>query len=230
MAGGADQLAFSFPHRPALGREDFLVAASNETAVAMIDAWPEWPYPAMVLVGPPGSGKTHLAEVWRRLSEARAIRPADISLQRMAVPDGATAVLIEDLPGASLDEAALFHLINLVHEHGGSLLLTAREFPARWNLGLADLATRLQAAPAIVLEEPDDALLRAVLVKLFVDRQIAVGERVLNYVLMRMERSLSMASELVDELDRLALAEQAPVSLRLAARALEGLAGAPEEK
>jgi chromosomal replication initiation ATPase DnaA len=219
------QLPLDLPHRAAMGREDFLVAGSNIAAVAMIDAWPDWPTPATILVGPEGSGKSHLGEVWRGRTGAGTISIDDLTID--TVPDHCAtgALLVEDAPGAGLDEKALFHLINYMRESRGHVLITARTFPAHWEVGLKDLASRLRAAQVVSLEPPDDQLLRAVLVKLFADRQLNVDESVINFMLLRMERSLGVARTLVELIDRRALAEKSAVTRPLVARLMSGETG-----
>lgn len=214
------QLAFDLPVRPALGREDFFVSAANEAAVAAIDRWPDWPGPVLFLVGPAGSGKTHLAHVWHGTTGAAWL--AAEAVRTEAVPDALStgALIVEDAPGEGLDERALFHLMNLARERRASVLVTSRLLPAHWPVTLADLTSRLRASPAAELGAPDDALLRAVLVKHFTDRQIAVGEAIVSYVLARMERSLDAARRLVAEIDARALAERAEVTRSLVARVL----------
>ena len=209
------QLPLDLGFRAALGRADFLIAPCNAAAVAWIDRWPDWPAPALALWGPAGSGKTHLLEVWRALSKAVAIAPG--ALSSAAVPQllgAARAVAIDDAPSA--DEEALLHLYNLLAERQGHLLLAAREPPARWTIGLADLRSRLLAAPAVAVEAPDDALLGAVLVKLFADRQLRISEEVIAYLLPRIERSFAAAQAIVAALDRAALAGQRAVTVPLA--------------
>lgn len=209
------QLPLDLGFRAALGRADFLLAPCNAAAVAWIDRWPDWPAPALALWGPAASGKTHLLEVWRTRSKAVAIAPA--SLNSASVPQllgGARAVAIDD--ARSADEEALLHLYNLLAERQGSLLLAAREPPARWTIGLADLRSRLLAAPAVAVEPPDDALLGAVLVKLFADRQLRISEEVIAYLLPRIERSFAAAQAIVAALDRAALAGQRGVTVPLA--------------
>ncbi len=224
---GTAQLPLELPLRPALGREDFLVAPSNRVAVAWIDRWPDWPGPVLALYGPPGCGKTHLCQVWRAASGAveidagrlaRAEPPELLGAARACVLDDAEAVL----SGESAMAEPLLHLYNSVVERGGQLLLAARAAPARWPCGLADLGSRLAAATAVRLEAPDDALMEALLVKLCADRQLAVGEEVLRYLLARMERSYAAARALVAALDRASLAEGRAVTVPLARRVLEG--------
>lgn len=209
------QLPLDLGFRPALGRADFLIAPCNAAAVAWIDRWPEWPAPALALWGPAGSGKTHLLEVWRARSRAVAIAPG--MLTSAAVPQllgEARTVAIDDAQNA--DEEALLHLYNVLAERQGQLLLAAREPPARWTIRLADLRSRLLAAPAVAVEAPDDALLGAVLVKLFADRQLRISEDLIAYLLPRIERSFAAAQEIVAALDTAALAGQRAVTVRLA--------------
>ena len=229
---GTAQLPLDLTLRPALGREDFLVAPSNQVAVAWIDRWPDWPGPALALYGPPGCGKTHLCQVWRAASGAveidagrlaRAEPPELLGAARTCVLDDAEA-LFGCAGGANADANAerLLHLFNSVVERGGQLLLAARAAPARWPCGLADLGSRLAAAPAVRLEAPDDALMEALLVKLCADRQLAVDGKVLRYLLARMERSFAAARALVAALDRASLAERRALTVPLARRVLEG--------
>jgi len=217
----SSQLALDLPHRAATGRDDFLVSAANEAAVAAVDAWPEWPNPVLVLAGAPGSGKSHLADVWRARSRASLVAASQLSSDAVPVLMEAGAVVVEDAPGANLDEVALFHLINLARETGGSILVTARDFPAQWQIALPDLRSRLNAAQVVALGDPDDALLRGVLVKLFADRQLAVGEPVISYMLTRMERSFDAARLLVAAIDERALAERAEITRSLAAKVMQ---------
>jgi chromosomal replication initiation ATPase DnaA len=212
------QLAFDLPVRTALGRQDFFLSAANASAVEMIDRWPDWPAATLFLVGPPASGKSHLAQVWRAASGA-LIMPAD-ELRTEAVPEALAngALALEDAPGSVLDERAFFHLMNHAREHRAFVLVTSQTLPALWPVSLADLRSRLRASPAVELKPPDDALLRAVLVKHFTDRQIAVDEAVVSYLVSRMERSFEAARRLVTEIDRRALAEKADVTRSFVAR------------
>jgi len=213
------QLPLDLAHRPALGRDDFLVAPANAEAVAWLDRWPDWPAPALVLTGPAGSGKTHLAQVFAARSGAVVLLPENLATARLPELVGAApAAIVEE--AAHAPEAALFHLYNLLAERGGHLLLPAREPPARWGIALADLRSRLLAAPVAALQPPDDILLAAILVKLFADRQLAVGAEVLAYLVPRLERSFDAAARIVAALDRAALAAHRPVTVPLAREVL----------
>lgn len=215
----AEQLPLDLGHRPALGAGDFLVGPPNEAAVAWIDRWPDWPGGVLALWGPPASGKSHLAQVWRALSGAPLV--AGTALDLAAVPQlAALPALVLDCADASdLPERPLLHLLNL-RRNQGSLLLTARAAPAQWPVALPDLASRLAALPAVRLDPPDDALLRGVLVKLFADRQLHPPPEVVEYVGRRIERSFAAAEAAIAALDAAALAERRPVTIGLARRVL----------
>ena len=204
-------------------RDDFLVAPGNEAALGWLDRWPDWPNGALVLHGAAGSGKTHLAHIWVAQSGARLIGPAD--LDKAAVDGLARQPLALDDADAGLDPVALFHLINLMRERGHGLLLTGSLPPAQWSYTLPDLMSRLKAMPAAGIAPPDDALLAAVLVKLFSDRQLHVGEDVVRYLVPRIERSFHAARHWVAKLDAAALAEGRAVTVVLARRLLEEDAG-----
>ncbi len=222
------QFVFGFEHRPALGEESFLVAPGNRDAVAWIDRWPDWPGRVLAIHGPEGCGKSHLAHVWRRRSGARSLRARDLSERRLeAWPDGASDTVVED-GDRGVDETALFHLVNLVREDRGSLLLTSRRAPARWDVALPDLRSRLAAAQAVAIDRPDDALVGAVLAKRFRDRQLVVADDVVAYLVARMERSFAAIGGTVAALDALSLAERRAITVPLARRVLEA-AGTGEE-
>jgi len=213
------QLPLDLGHRPALGRADFLVAPSNAAAVAWLDRWPDWPAPALALSGPPGSGKSHLARVFAARAGASIIDPALLVTERVpALIAGAAAAVVDEAERAA--EAPLLHLYNLLAERRGHLLIVSRAAPARWAIALADLRSRLVAAPSVAVVAPDEALIGALLVKLFADRQLAVGEEVLAYLARHLERSFIAAQRAVAALDAAALAEHRRITVPLARRML----------
>jgi chromosomal replication initiation ATPase DnaA len=217
------QLPLELGHRPALGRDDFLVSESNRAAVGWIDLWPRWPAPGLVVFGPPASGKSHLAEVWCMRSEAVRLDRAALSPDAIERTAEVRAVVVEDAD-RGIDETALFHIYNILAERQGSLLLTALAPPARWHLELADLRSRLASLPAVAIAPPDDALMQAVLVKLFADRQLRVDPDLVAYLAARLDRSLAAAAAAVETLDRAALAAQRPLTIPFARDTLRAAA------
>jgi chromosomal replication initiation ATPase DnaA len=210
------QLGLDLPYRPALGRADFLVSASNAAALGWIERWPDWPSHALVLHGPEGCGKSHLAHLWCKRTGARLISGRELTeWEALSISPG---VAVDDSDWAS--ETALLHLYNSSAETSASLLVVARSAPSAWPIALPDLASRLRAAPAIGVVPPDDALLAAVFVKHFADRQLRVQPPVIAYLVRRMERSFAAAAALAARLDQLALAEGRPIGLALARRVL----------
>ncbi len=220
MTAPARQLVLDLAVRPALSREDFFVSPANAAAVALVDQWPHWPAHVAVIVGPPGSGKSHLVEVWRQASGAGRLSAAALTAEAVPGLLASGALALEDVDHGPLDQTALFHALNLARQQAGHVLLTATSHPGAWPVTLPDLATRLKLAPVVEIAPPDDALLRAVLVKHFTDRQIAVDEGVIAYLLTRMPRSMAAARALVAEIDRRALEERAEVTRPFVARVL----------
>jgi chromosomal replication initiation ATPase DnaA len=211
-------LALGFSER--FGREDFLPGPSNAAALALVERWPDWPARAVALVGPDSSGKSHLAAIWAKTAGARSIASHAITPATVPTALATGALMIEDLHEGACDDAALFHLLNLAREQGDFVLITARTPPSGWTIRLRDLASRLRAVPTVTLEAPDDALLRAVMVKLFADRQLAVDEGLIGYLASRIERSFAAARAVVAELDREALRQKREVNRALAAELL----------
>lgn len=210
------QLPFDLPQRNAMGAADFVASRSNEAALALIQAWPSWPVPALAVHGPAGCGKTHLGHVFQeKVGDKALFLTAPTTLPDL--PE--RPVLILDEP--RLDETAFFHLLNSVKGEGGSLLILSRTAPARWPLTLPDLASRLKAVPSVEVAAPDDALLAAVLVKHFADRQIHVTSGVIDYVLKHSERSFAGAGNIADRLDRAALAQGRAITIPLVRQILD---------
>jgi len=214
------QLAFDLPLDPRYGREDFLVSPSNEAAYAFIERWPDWPGPLLRLEGPGGSGKSHLASIWAADAQGWTVQADAVGTAEVPHLASKGALVIEDVDRGERDEAALFHLVNLVRERAGFLLVTGASSPDRWGLRTPDLLSRLRLAPCVSLDPPDDALLKAVLVKLFVDRQLVVDTTVVDYISLRIERSLARAAEVVGALDREALSRGRRITRPMAALVL----------
>jgi chromosomal replication initiation ATPase DnaA len=215
----SDQLPLDLPLRAAQGLEDLVISSANREAVGFVESWPDWPNPIVVLAGPVGAGKSHLATIWKQLSGATRLMPE----MGMLLPTVTANVVVEDIEAGNFDQAALFHLINNVRAHGGHLLLTSRVWPGNWGLDLADLQSRMKLAHLIELGEPDDDLLRGVLTKLFSDRQIEVDPTVVDFLVLRMERSLACAQNLVGQLDKSSMAQKRAITKPLAASALRQL-------
>jgi chromosomal replication initiation ATPase DnaA len=213
------QLALALPHAESFARDDFLTGASNDAALATIERWPDWADRVLALTGPEGAGKSHLAAIWAEKAGARRVSARALGETDLLHALATGALVVED-ESDELDERALFHLLNLVREEDGYLLLTARMLPATWGVALPDLASRLRAVPVVTVSAPDDALLRAVMVKLFADRQLAVDETLIAYLATRIERSFAAARETVERLDREALRQQRGVTRALAAELL----------
>jgi chromosomal replication initiation ATPase DnaA len=209
------QLALALDHAESHAREDFVSGPCNEAALALIDSWPDWPSNAIALVGPEGSGKSHLASIWAAVAGARVISGRALS-QNDLFPSLATGALVVE-EAAAADERALFHLINLAREQDAFLLFTARTAPTVWPVILPDLASRLRAIPVVKLQPPDDALLRAVIVKLAVDRQLDLDESTVIYLSAHIERSFAAARATVIALDNEALRRGRPPNRALAA-------------
>ena len=213
------QLAFDLPSAEAMTREHFFVAPSNALALAAVDGWQDWPGRKLMLIGPEGAGKTHLARIWAALTGAVILPAETLDGQDIASLTG-RAVVVEDADRLGEAEAQLFHLHNLVTTTG-VLLLTARTPPRDWGMTLPDLKSRMQATPIAQLDGPDDALLSAVLVKLFADRQISVPANLIPYLISRMPRSIGAARALVATLDTRALAAGRPITRALAGEVLD---------
>lgn len=214
------QLALALPVEERLDLEDFLVGSSNESAFAVIDAWPDWPEKVQLLIGPAGTGKTHLSAIWAERARATRVTPALLHEKEPEALAALPALLIEDADRAGLAEAALFHLLNAVRRTGTPVLLTARSEPGLWGVKTPDLLSRLRLAPFVALETPDDPLLGAILVKFFLERQIVVDTALVEFLRARVERSVPAMRAVVERLDHEALARGRRVNRALAAEIL----------
>ncbi|MEM1383985.1 MAG: DnaA/Hda family protein [Pseudomonadota bacterium] len=219
----SDQFTLSLPHREVLGREDFLCSEANAEALAIVEAWEQWPGRRLALIGPPRSGKTHLAHVWMAATGAVVAEARTLGLADPAPLAAARFVVVENadrLGDARTAEDALFHLYNLMAAEGGHLLLTARSAPTAWPLATPDLASRVQSLALARIQPPDDTLLSSVLIKLFRDRQIDVSPDVVRFLAKRMDRSFAAAESIVAKLDGLSLTRKRPVTRAMAAEVL----------
>jgi chromosomal replication initiation ATPase DnaA len=214
------QLSLDLPHRAALGAEDFLVSECNRGAVRLIDSWPDWQDNAQLIIGPAASGKTHLARVWQARSSADILTPTGLDVGLLDSTGEGTPLIIEDVDRADYDEKALFHLLNLAREKRLFVLLSARDAPNRFDCSLPDLRSRLNALPAVRIGAPDDALLKTVMLKHFADRQLSIDPRVLDFLALRIERSLAAAAVAVAAIDRAALGSGRKLSRQLVAEVL----------
>jgi len=211
------QLAFALPHAESLTRDNFLGGPANAAALGLIESWPEWPARTMLLAGPEGSGKSHLAAIWAEQAGARSTTAHTLTAATVPAALATGALVVEDLKPNDFDERALFHLLNLAREEEAYVLITARTPPSAIEVELRDLRSRLRALPVVSLAEPDDLLFRALIVKFCADRQLAVDESVVGYLATRIERSYAAARQAVGQLDREALRLGRPVTRALAA-------------
>lgn len=225
-----EQLVLDLPHRAASGAEDFLVSQSNAGAVEMVDRWPDWGHPALIVAGPGRSGKSHLVHVWQLKTGAAVIEADRLAETSIQTAEAAPALAIENIDRGIGDERILFHLLNLARERQRSILLTARKLPGEIEIALPDLRSRLRAAPLVTIAPPDEALLKAVLVKLFADRQLAIEPHVVNHIALHIDRSMAAAEQVVAEADRLALALGRRVTRVVASEALRQVSGSGGEK
>lgn len=210
------QLPFSLSLPPSYRREDFIIGDANKDAASWIETWPDWPRPyrALNLFGPEGAGKTHLGAIWAEISGAKTYTRL-IAGEKLPVTHG-EAILLEACDGGLYDEEALFHLLNAIAEAEGSLLMLSRIPVSQIDIQLADTRSRLRSLAAQDITAPDDQLFKAVLFKLCADRQCVVPETVIDYLVVRIERSYHVAFQIVAALDAEALTHKKPVTLGLA--------------
>lgn len=210
------QLVLGLDHSVSFAREDFLSGPSNVAALSLIERWPDWPGRIVALSGPEGAGKSHLTAIWADESGARVLSAKFLSIADVPGALATGALVVEDLEGEDLDEHALFHLINLAREQNAFVLLTSRSAVASLQVTIRDLASRLRALPTVTVAPPDDVLLRSLLVKLAADRQLALDESVVNYLVNRIDRSFAAARNVIQTLDDEAMRQHRPVTRALA--------------
>ncbi len=220
--GRTAQMALELPVENFVTREDIVEGTANSLAVVMIDSWPQWPGLVVVLAGPVGAGKSHIANVWANKANARVISMNYLS---ELGEDRANnrPLLLEDAKPDHIDETELFHILNAKRAANASIIITSRSWPSDWDIKLADLGSRLRAAQLVELGEPDDELLRKVLYKLFADRQLPVENNVIDFLVVRMERSLEAACQIVAQLDGKGLAQKRKITRHLAGEVLSGI-------
>jgi chromosomal replication initiation ATPase DnaA len=216
------QLAFALPHAESFTRDNFLEGPANAAGLALVDSWPDWPNRIMQLVGPAGSGKSHLAAIWADQAGARSTSAHALIAAEVPGALATGALVVDDLKSSDVDERALFHLLNLAREEGASILITSRVPPSALQIELRDLRSRLRAIPTVLLLPPDDQLFRALIVKFCTDRQLEVDEAVVSYLTTRIERSYAAVRQVVELLDAEALRLGRPVTRALAAELLRG--------
>jgi chromosomal replication initiation ATPase DnaA len=224
----ARQLVLNIAPEPRYEEEDFLVSSSNQAAHAAIGLWPDWPDRTLVLVGPPGAGKSHLGAIWARRAGAAIVPASAFAGADLPALAARRQVLVEDADRLGAEQPRLFHLLNLLWETGGSLLLTATTFPNLWGFQLPDLISRLRRAMVAEIFRPGDDLIRAVLVKLLVERQLTIDISVIDYVLTRLEPTLDAMRGFVDSLDREALSRGRRITRPIAADVLGSLQAGQE--
>lgn len=220
------QLPLDFSLAPATKRDDLIESPANRTAIKLVDSWPDWPGQVTILAGPVGSGKTHIASIWAEQANAKTFSAVQLekqSEQALGDANHGCNLVVEDLGNSVISETVLFHLLNSVKQSSGFLLITSRSWPREWDIQLPDLKSRLLAAQLVELQEPDDMLIKEVMAKLFLDRQLKVEPHVIEYCVLRMERSLDSAARLVKAMDEEALARKSVVTRATASTALERL-------
>jgi len=210
------QLSLKLGYRTAVDRDDFFVWSGNSEAVTWIDRWPNWPVPCCVIVGPQGCGKSHLVQVFAEQTRGLVLSADELlggDAMRIAIESPAVAV--DDVDMTANLEVNLLHLFNALMELGHCLLLTAQSAPSRWNLSLPDLRSRLCAAPSVQISPPSDAMMDAVLVKLFADRQLVVSPESITYIVRHLDRTFEAARNVVEASDRAALEKKGRVTVPL---------------
>ncbi len=222
------QLLLNWPVSEKFAQSNFLPAVSNEKAVKWIDSWPNWQrgeeqFHCLIIYGPDGCGKTHLAHVWQKISKAKIIAGEDLGKSDFISGDNLVFVVedVDSFVNNSTTQEALLHLLNWTREQGGYILLTARKRPKKWPINLADLSSRLLASEASKISLPDDDLLKDIMIKQFSDRQITLSKDVIKYLIARTERSFDAIRNLVKDIDNLSMSEKKKITIPVVKRVLE---------
>lgn len=208
MTSKRQQIPLSLELPPSWAGEDFFISPSNQIAIDMIKSWPDWPAMGAIIIGPYGSGKTHLANIWAKKAAAKYW------------PEEGDIVVVDGLT-AELDQTALFHLFNRLKEAKGALLITAEQPINQLGLTLPDLVSRLQSLPTATIDQPDEHLMSALLMKQFADKQLKVGMDVIRFMVLRLERTYENIKTVVEQLDQAALGEKKPITVPFVRRVLD---------
>ena len=225
------QLPFEFSHPRYMKRSDFIKSPCNAEALEMIELWPHWQQFGMCIYGSEHCGKTHLAHIFSEIVSQKRNSPFPVPLiEASEVTSEIIAdlfaydqcLIVENLNN-EIDERAFFHLINTYRDNNGFILFTSVLPPARIKYSLPDLASRLNMLPAIGICEPDDELLSALIIKLFMDRQITISKEIMNYILMNMQRSFCYAHRLVEEIDNISMSYKRAISIPIVKEAFNAL-------
>jgi chromosomal replication initiation ATPase DnaA len=211
------QLALSLDHDESFARADFIRGTSNAAALALVDGWPDWPGQGAVIIGPEGAGKSHLAAIWAERAGAHRIQARSLSGLDLPASLARGALVVEDMVSGDFDERALFHLLNFAREEKAYLLMTARTAPGTWDVAIPDLNSRLRSLPVTCVAAPDERLIRALMIKQAADRQFELDESVVNFLVVRIERSFSSVRSAIQRLDQAAMQQKRPVTRALAA-------------
>ncbi len=216
----AEQLIFDMASRPALHADNYFISKSNASAVELLDSWPDWRDPSVIICGNEGCGKSHFVNVWRRISGARKIQASELTESLIDTLSGCQNLAIEDIDQGLKDETALFHLLNLTKERNNRMILTTRKMPGDFHPTLPDLRSRLRSLPVFTINQPDDHLLKTILLKLFDDRQINIEPDVLDYIFTHIDRSMLSIMEFVKQLDHASMASQKKITKHFARKIL----------
>jgi chromosomal replication initiation ATPase DnaA len=199
-----------------------VIGDCNREALAAVEGWRDWVGRRLAICGPPGCGKSHLTAIWAAESGAQGIDAATLQREDIRAIAALRHVIVEDVdhrlaaaPDRPAAEEALLHLFNVMAEEEGFILFTGREAPARWEVALPDLASRLTLPAVFTVGRPDDTLLSHLIVKLFADRGVVLEPRVAAFLSLRVGRSFGAVHDMVDALDRYAMGVQRPVTVGL---------------